>query len=106
MTTPTKPEYSFTVDQDGVDVHWQAQTLTIEASDLTLGGWEFKPTCDRDHCDEGSCPECPWCAGDPGSTPSVVLDRWHADEGHPGPLRLCYEEPCKSVGEALGVRGG
>ena len=105
MSTTT-PEYTITVDHAGAAITWQGQTFTVEPEDLDAGGWEFQPTCDRDHCDEGDCPECTWCAGDPGSAPATVLDRWHADQGHPGPLRLCYEEPCKALGEALGVRGG
>lgn len=63
------------------------------------------PTCERNHCDQGECPECPYCDGDTTSNPAVALERWHNDEGHPGQMRLCYEEPCRSVGEALGVRG-
>lgn len=108
MTTIKTPsvEYSFTVDETGVDIHWKDDTLTIEPGDLRDGGWQHDPTCGRNHCDDGDCAECPWCAGDPTGSPAVVLDRWHADQGHPGPLRLCYEEPCKSIGDALGVRGG
>lgn len=95
MTT-TSDSYTITVDGGGVDLHWQGQTFTVEPDDLRTGGWEFEPTCDRDHCGDGDCAPC---------TGAEALKRWHDAQGHHGPLWLCYEEPCKPVAEALGAWG-
>ena len=107
-TNTTTPEYTFGVSETGVDIHWPGPTLTIEPEALRLGGWEFKPTCDRHHCDDGDCPECTlghlddYAASE--ESPLRVLERWHADAGHFGALRHCDHEPCKGLVIAMGQR--
>lgn len=106
----TTTEYELTVDVDGATINWQGQTFELEASDLRNGGWittqEADENCGRNHCDAGDCPGCPYCDGD-GNLPSgaEALKRWHDDQGHSGALHHCYEEPCKSVADALGAWG-
>lgn len=102
MSTTT-PEYTITVDRNGAVLHWQGQVFTIEPDDLRGGGWEFEPSCERDHCGDGDCPECAYCASDPGSMPAAVLERWHADQRHPGRIDLCHEQPCHLLADALGL---
>lgn len=100
------PEYTITVDSTGVDIRWQGQTFTVDPEDLVGGGWEHDSACDRSHCGDGDCAPCPWCDGS-GNLPTgaEALKRWHDEQGHHGPLWLCYEEPCKSVAEAIGAWG-
>ncbi|WP_243061186.1 hypothetical protein [Nocardioides sp. SR21] len=106
MSTTT-PEYTITVDITGANITWQGQTFTVEPEDLTNGGWEFDPECDRAHCSDGDCLDCATCDGDGDPARAAeALRQWHNEQGHIGKLALCYEEPCKSVAQGLGVWGG
>lgn len=39
------------------------------------------------------------------STPLEAVRRWHAEEGHPGPLELCGSRLCSMVAETLREKG-
>lgn len=99
-------DYDITVNERGVFLDWRGETFEIEPSDLDSGGWERKGSCDRDHCDQGDCPECP--EDHPSEigeeTPRTVLERWHAEANHFGALRHCDEQPCRDLVIAMGMR--
>lgn len=95
MTTTT--EYTTHIDGSGVDLRTGlGERFAIGEDELREGGWEYRPVCERGHCDEGECPACVYCSGEEVPGVLVVLERWHNDN-HAGVYRFCYEEPCRAL---------
>ena len=93
----TTSEYVITVDMAGANVTWKGETLTITSEELEAGGWEFEPSCTRDHCDNGDCDPCDEPHFDDKDLEIwQILRQWH-DDNHEGAVKFCYAEPCKSL---------
>lgn len=97
---------SVAIDSDGIEVRTPEETIQVYADALERAGWEFRPECNEDHCNNGDCPPCDddhldTTEGDPRE----ILARWH-DETHEGAFRFYGESPCREMGRLYGVRHG
>ena len=84
--------------------------LVLTLNDATIGAPVAKvavaldliPTAAaHDHCDWVHCSEEHYEAVEERDKIIDEVTRWHDQQGHIGGLRLCYEQPCRAIREAV-----